>query len=125
MAYHPLPDYSPKTEVVEALGAGKGRFSYGQTFHPIVKAPDGRLVVDVWVRPGGKTMVRLWRREDHPNLSVLPVNAPRKVKALYRADGQLAYLRSSEYWTNPLKLAIEAWEEYHAQLNKHFKTKGE
>ena len=107
-----MPSYKPQTEVVEAPWAGDGTFSSGQLRHPIVKSSDGRLAVDVWV-DGGKTKARVWRKEDHPNLEKLPENAPRKVKALYRADGQLAHLRGTgDYWTEPAKLAQDAWDEY-------------
>lgn len=106
-----LPDFAPETEVVTAPWAGDGVFSYGQTYHPVIKAPDGRLAVDVWVN-GTTTMARLWRRRDHPNLGKLPWNAPRKVKALYRADGQLAHLRAGDIQSDPAWAAMLAWEEY-------------
>lgn len=109
-----LPDYTPETETVEAPWAVAG-FSSGQVFPPVAKAPDGRVVVDIWA-DGDKTMARVWRRADHRNLKALPGNAPRKVRAIYRADGQLAMMRAADYWSHPVKHALEAWEGYLNEL---------
>jgi len=110
----PMPDFTPPTEVVQAPWAGTGGYSYGMLLHPIVKSPDGRLAVDVWFDPRSETtMAKVWRRQDHPNLGNLPRNVPRKVKALYRADGQLAFMRhEGDVFTSPAWLAMNAWDAY-------------
>ena len=108
-----MPDFHPETETVEAPWAGDGKFSRGQLRHPIVKAPDGRLAVDVFVHPRRGTMADVWRKQDHPNLHKLPPNAPRAVKSLYRADGQLAHLRGTgDYWTEISTIAFDAWDDF-------------
>jgi hypothetical protein len=52
---------------------------------------------------------KVWAREDHPNLRALPNGAPRAVKSLYTADGQLSYIRGD--YDRAIK-AEQAWESY-------------
>lgn len=101
-----LPDYEPETEVVEIHGID-GCYPMGQVFHPIVKLPDGRVAVDVWVS-GDRVLGRAWRRQDHPNLKNLPAGTPKSVKSIYTAAGQLAYMRMTECFGSPV-VAAHDW----------------
>ena len=105
----PLPEYRPTLTDVKIDGI-TGEFS--GVYHPVVKLPCGRVAVDVWVDADGQVWGSAWRREDHSNLKALPDNAPRKVKHLYKAAGQLAQLRSTDYMAQPYFAASKAWEEY-------------
>ena len=125
----PLPDFTPKTSIV-AFEKPAFAKPWGGAMPPLHKLPNGELVVD-WYQhreeppevvtflqrhhpnyvphpKAGLAVATVWRREDHPNKALLPPNAPRTVKALYRADVQLAMLRSA-YDTTP---ALDAWESY-------------
>ena len=64
------------------------------------------------------TWAKVWLREDHPNLKKLPVDAPEKVKFLYKSDGQLASLRISSYPDNVVARALTAWEAYRMAKTK-------
>jgi hypothetical protein len=109
MAYV-LPDWEPFTEEVEnpCPPFSAGPWSQAAQFPPIQKLADGRIVVDWWVG-SGRVVAKAWRRADHPNISLLPWNAPRSVKTMYRADTQLAYLRGD---VSAAEKAMDAWEQY-------------
>lgn len=108
-----MPDFEPITEVVALpdLPSG-GKFSHSQTYHPIVKLADGRLVVDVWVNHEGNIMGKAWRRAAHPNAERIPADAPKVVHDLYSANGQLALLRSSCWFSSPANAAFRGWQTY-------------
>lgn len=124
-----LPDFSPETREAH-FEDPKWAKPWGGVAPPLHKLPNGELVVD-WARyrkeapdaeaflkerypdwqqdpKAGFVIAKVWRKADHPNMRLLPKNAPRAVKALYRADVQLALLRGS-YDTEP---AFEAWAAY-------------
>jgi hypothetical protein len=114
----PLPPFSPSLDEIEmpaaellALRGGRVQ-SQEEQYPPIAKMPDGRLIVESYeARNPFDGMMRcfLWRREDHPNLLLLPEHTPRAVKALYRADGQLAYLRGNY---GLARQAHDAWVQW-------------
>jgi len=62
------------------------------------------------------------RHEDHPFLEQLNKmsHVPRAVKAIYRKENRLKYLRSGEYWPfhYDMNKAESAWEKYQAKLAK-------
>lgn len=107
-----MPNFSPVGIEVITLTEMTGEFSSGQVYHPILKIPDGRIVVDVWIGEGQRLFGKAWRKADHPNLANLPADAPRAVKHLYTADGQLAQMRASDYYSMPSTKAYEAWGRY-------------
>ncbi len=130
-----LPDWKPITREI-ILDRRAREYSQAALFPPVEKLPDGGLVVNEWnaapvhvwetkPSPWGeeglrvrtfypeKTHAVVWDRADHPNLSALPANAPRAVNALYRADGQLAYLRG-DY--DLVERAGAAWDRYQEAL---------
>lgn len=55
--------------------------------------------------------------QDHPILEILPNNAPRAVKHIYRASVRLKYLRAEEGWDllKDWNAANTAWEKYMEQ----------
>lgn len=106
----PLPDYRPATEEIEPpLGFVPAHHPQAAQFPPLQKLDDGRLVVDVWWSIGGIATLKVWEQRDHPNLTQLPANAPRMVKALYQRRGQLAYLRGDYELA---VRAMDAWEAF-------------
>lgn len=108
-----LPDYTPKTENVMLDEDRSIRYSYGQQYPSTFKLPDGRTAVDAWRGVDGKVWVKAWLREDHPNLDLLPTDAPRAVKSLYTADVQAKILRyQGEVFGHPVWIALKAWEKY-------------
>lgn len=107
-----LLDFAPQVE--DVAWHGDAVFSYGKQRHPIEKAPDGRLAVDVYMgREGPRAL--LWRREDHPNLPRLPDGTPRAIKRLYTAEGQMLVLRQEcDYFGSIQKAAFDALEKWRA-----------
>jgi hypothetical protein len=108
-----MPKYDPVTEIV-VLDRPARPYSQAALLPPVLKMPDGRLVVDEWARGSAQCCVKVWRRADHANLEVLPANAPRVVKALYRSDGQFALLRGEV--TGAIR-ALNAWSAYQSALS--------
>ena len=104
-----LPDHRPATEIVPLPDDWDITYSQSAMYPPIRKLSDGRLVVDMWSGAEGSQWGKAWARADHPNLSALPEHAPRAVKALYRADGQLAVLRGDQA---RVEAAMDAWGKF-------------
>jgi hypothetical protein len=126
-----LPDWNPITTV--EVAPVQIRITYNSPgLFPLQKLPDGRLVVDGWsgaprrvevVRTGpeGQRRVvpkllpsplrymRVWRREDHPNIHMLPKHCPRVVRSLYRAETQLRLIRSVHYDSTFWDEIEDAW----------------
>lgn len=128
-----LPDHTPITEVWENP-AGYEPKPAPQAGMPRLEKLGEYVVVDWWATaPGwivgfdnidewkdgnrpypGPFAVRVWKRQDHQNMEKLPWNAPRAVKALYRASVQLKRLRATSAWDflDDIQKAETAWAEY-------------
>jgi hypothetical protein len=104
-----LPDYMPVTEEVKLPDDWDITYSQSAQFPPIRKLPDGRLIVDMWADGRGGKVGKAWTKADHVNLTKLPPNTPRPVKALYHADVQLALLRGDYL---PAERAEQAYESF-------------
>ena len=104
-----LPNYAPVTRIV-VLAHDRDFKEWPQSaqFPPIEKMADGGLMVDRCHYPD-RVEAKVWDRADHPNARLLPVDAPRAVRHLYSASGQLAYLRGDYEQANR---ALFAWEKY-------------
>ena len=107
-----MPAYRPITEEVRLERPQRPRAQTAQ-FPPIEKLPDGRLIVNEWPLPYGETrkhcIAIVWTRADHPNHAMIPPGAPRVVRALYKTDGQLAFLRGD--YDLAIR-ALDAWDEW-------------
>lgn len=64
----------------------------------------------------GHYVLKIWKKEDHPNLKLLPPNTPRTVKRLYLAEVQLSILRNAI--TLELYDVWEAWRKFQLNLNR-------
>jgi len=128
-----LPDYTPVgVKWIKAPWLWKSRkIPVGTTYPPIKKYKEF-LVLDeyrskplininkdegrlrIWFQIQGGMNLKIWKKEDHPNLKLLPENAPRAVKKLYYADYQLAYLRMTDClsYLNDADLARKKWTEF-------------
>jgi hypothetical protein len=113
-----LPDFTPVTDVIPAPPEYRLELRGPQKVWPdIQKLDDGRLVLDWWRAADGLAMVRVWRREDHPNMGLLPPNTPRVVKSLFSADGQLKRLRAT-HCDNSIPSALAAWDMFKRNLKR-------
>lgn len=68
----------------------------------------------LWICIPGRLKLKVWKKEDHPNMKLLPDNVPRLVKRLYDQSFQLAYLRMTDCssFIEAICLAEEAWKKY-------------
>lgn len=89
---------------------------YGSAFPPVSKLADGRLVIDQSLRADGGYDVKVFDNADAPQLALLPANAPRAVKAIFRREWRLRYLRSTDATSvmNDINRACEAWAKFEA-----------
>jgi hypothetical protein len=104
-----MPDYTPVIRIV-ALPVDMPFKEWPQSspFPPIEKMEDGGILIDRCHYPD-HVRAKVWDRADHPNAGLLPENAPKIVKHLFTAAGQLALLRGD--YEMAIK-AMMAWEKY-------------
>ena len=106
-----IPSYIPIVDEIEEP-VGFAAVEYMSVKPPLIKIPDGRIVVNYWKSRNGKFITQVWGNCDHPNISLLPHDAPKEVIELYRKPQQLAYLRMSDAapWMNLVDKARDAWD---------------
>lgn len=117
----PFPDLSTQwrwaDEYPEAEGkiaaAFRAAVERASWIPKVVRLPNDCAAVDMAVH-GGRIKVNVAHLVDDPALGELPKNAPRAVKAIYRKENKLKYLRAGDAWVLhfDLKAASEAWERY-------------
>jgi hypothetical protein len=78
----------PTTDMVATEGFDIGRRAY----QPARRLPDGRMIVDAWVRLDGVVMVKVWANCDHPSLGLLPADCPPRVRKQFLRPAQLRRL---------------------------------
>lgn len=134
-----LPDYKPVgvKEVKAPFWWRQQEIPLGVVFPKIKKYKEYLVINEYGMRPlfeykkdegwfkfwvcieRGFTL-KIWKKEDHPNIKLLPLGVPRVVKKLYLAEYQLAYLRMTDCssYMRDDSTARAAWETFNRNNTK-------
>lgn len=88
------------------------RLEVSMTYPHSRKLPDGSMLISACRMLDNSYEIMTLDVKDHPNIKLLPEDAPKAVRAMYTASNQLAFARATSCDFDKTNAAKNAWRKY-------------